>query len=140
VSFSEDRVRRDDRLAKLIDAGVSAREAAQALGLSLPRVYAILRAMGQFLGPPRPGVRGVDPVQVAAVFLETGSVNAAAKAVGRAHSTVRQMLVEQGLIEAQRQQRGKPAARVRFFDLLDEGWTVARAASLSRKLCKFVVT
>ncbi|MFC6129172.1 IS30 family transposase, partial [Mycolicibacterium llatzerense] len=75
------------------------REAAQALRLSEPRVYAILRAMGQSLGPLRPGMRGVDPAQVADVFIKTGSVNAAAKAVGRAHSTVRQVLVDQGLIE-----------------------------------------
>lgn len=128
MSFSGDRVRRDDQLAKLIDEGVSVREAAQALRLSEPRVYAILRAMGQSLGPLRPGMRGVDPAEVADVFIKTGSVNAAAKAVGRAHSTVRQVLVDQGLIEPERQRRGKSAARARFFELLDEGWSVARAA------------
>jgi transposase, IS30 family len=127
VSFSEDCVRCGDQLAKLVDAGVPVREAASSLGLSRQRGYAILRATGRPMGPPKPDVSGVDQARVAAVFVETGSVDQAAKAVGVAHSTARRMLVEQGLVTAARRARGKPAARARFLELLDSGWSVARA-------------
>jgi transposase, IS30 family len=128
VSFSEDCVRFGDRLAKLVDASVPVREAAVSLGLSRQRAYAILRATGRPMGRARPDVSGVDRSQVAVVFTATGSVDAAAKAVGVAHSTARKMLVEAGLVDAARQSRGKPEQRARFFDLLDEGWPTARAA------------
>src|SRR3954464_11950473 len=128
VSFSEDCVRCGDQLAKLVDAGVPVREAASSLGLSRQRGYAILRATGRPMGPPKPDVSGVDQARVTAVFVETGSVDQAAKAVGVAHSTARRMLVEQGLVTAARRARSKPAAQARFLDLLDSGWSVARAA------------
>lgn len=80
------------------------------------------------MGSPKPDVSGVDRSQVAAVFTATGSVNAAAKSAGVAHATARRMLVEAGLVAAQRQARGKPADRVRFLELLEEGWTTAAAA------------
>jgi len=80
------------------------------------------------MGPPKPDVSGVDQARVTAVFVETGSVDQAAKAVGVAHSTARRMLVEQGLVTAARRARSKPAAQARFLELLDSGWSVARAA------------
>lgn len=128
MSFSEDCVRFGDRLAKLVDAGVSVREAAESLGVSRQRAYAILRATGRPMGSPRPDVTGVDRDQVAAVFVEEGSVNAAAKAVGVAHSTARRMLVEAGLVDTARQVLGKAAERARFLELLEAGWSSARAA------------
>ncbi|GLB92328.1 hypothetical protein Mkiyose1088_19150 [Mycobacterium kiyosense] len=128
MSFSEDCVRFGDQLAKLVDAGVPVREAAVSLGLSRQRGYAILRATGRPMGAARPDVSGVDQAQVVAVFTETGSVSAAAKAVGVAHSTARRMLVEAGLVDAARRVRGKPAERARFLELLDAGWSAARAA------------
>ncbi len=96
VSFSEDCVRFGDRLAKLVDAGVPVREASGRLGISRQRGYAILRAVGRPVGRPRPDVSGVDPVRVAAVFTETGSITQAAKAVGVSHPKARRLLVEQG--------------------------------------------
>ncbi|MDG5768802.1 IS30 family transposase, partial [Mycolicibacterium fortuitum] len=84
-------------------------EAAGSLGVSRQRAYAILRATGRPMGSSRPDVSGVDRGQVAAVFTATASVNAAAKAGGVAHATARRMLVEAGLVAAERQQRGKPA-------------------------------
>ncbi|WP_343038543.1 IS30 family transposase, partial [Mycolicibacterium sp. CBMA 230] len=80
------------------------------------------------MGSPRPDVGGVDRAHVAAVFTETGSIDRAAKAVGVAHSTARRMLVELGLVDVQRQPRGKPAQRARFFELLDAGWSPTAAA------------
>ena len=128
MSFSEDCVRFGDQLAKLVDAGVPVREAAAALGVSQQRAYVILRATGRPMGSPNPDVTGVDQAQLAAVFTETGSVNATAKALEVAHSTARRMLVELGLVDAARQQRGKPQQRARFFELVDSGWTVTQAA------------
>lgn len=104
------------------------RDAASVLGVSRQRAYAILRATGRPTGVSRPDRSGVDRAQVAAVFTATGSVNAVAKAVGVAHCTARRMLVEAGLVAAVRQGRGKPAARARFMELLDAGWTTAAAA------------
>jgi transposase, IS30 family len=128
VSFFEDCVRFGDQLAKLVDAGVPVREAAQSLGVSRQRAYAILRATGRPMGSPRPDVTGVDRARLAAVFIEKGSVDAAAKAVGVAHSTARRMLVEEGLVDRARRVRGKAAERARFVELLEAGWSSARAA------------
>ncbi|CAJ1585365.1 IS30 family transposase [[Mycobacterium] wendilense] len=128
MSFSEDCVQFGDQLAKLVDAGVPVREAAESLGVSRQRAYAILSATGRPMGSPRPDVTGVDPARVAAVFAATGSVNAAAKAVGVAHSTARRMLVEAGLVDPARRTRGKTCEKARFFELLEEGWSSARAA------------
>lgn len=128
MSFSEDCVRFGVQLAKLVDAGVSVREAAGSLGLSRQRAYAILRATGRPMGTSRPDVSGVDQALLAAVFAAMGSVDAAAKAVGVAHSTARKMLVEAGLVDAARQVVGKPVERARFLELLDEGWPTAAAA------------
>lgn len=82
MSFSEDCVRFGDQLARLIDRGVSVREAAAVLGISRQRCYAILRAAGRPMGASRVGRGQPDRKQVIAVFTATGSVNQAAKSAG----------------------------------------------------------
>jgi len=114
VSFSEDCVRCGDQLAKLVDGGVSGKEAASWLGISRQRGYAVLRATGRPIGSPRPDKRGVDIGRIVAVFDATGSINQAAKAVGVSHGTARRVLVERGLVSRDRQLYGKAAARERF--------------------------
>jgi IS30 family transposase len=128
VSFSEDCVRFGDRLATLVDAGVPVKDAADSVGLSRQRGYAILRAIGRPVGLPRPVPREVDCGQVVAVFKATGSINAAAKSSGVSHGVARRLLVAQGLVAAARKPRGKTQARGRFFELLAAGWSAARAA------------
>ena len=128
MSFSEDCVRFGDRLAKLVDAGATVREAGERLGISHQRCYAILRATGRPAGSTRAGRRGVDPAAVMAVFDATGSVNAAAKASGISHAWARRVLVDKGLISKERQPYGKPAARARLFELLALGWSAGQAA------------
>ena len=61
MSFSEDCVQFGDRLAKLVDAGATMREAGERLGISHQRCYAILRATGRPAGSTRAARRGVDP-------------------------------------------------------------------------------
>ena len=128
MSFSEDCVEFGDQLAKLVDAGVPARDAAEAVGISRQRCYGILRAIGRPVGLPRPSSRVPDQAQVVAVFTATGSINAAAKAAGVTHWMARGVLVDAGLVSPVRQARGKPDAKVRFFELLSAGWSASRAA------------
>ena len=128
MSFSEDCVQFGDRLAKLVDAGATVREAGAKLGISHQRCYAILRATGRPAGSARAARRGADSAGVVAVFDATGSVNAAAKANGISHASARRLLADKGLISNDRQPYGKPAARVRFLELVESGWSAARAA------------
>ena len=72
----------------------------------------------------------VTPVVIArvvAVFEESGSVGAAARAVGCAHSTARRVLVEAGLFPAEPQPLGKPRQRAEFEALIAAGMHHARA-------------
>jgi IS30 family transposase len=78
MSFSADCVQFGDRLAKLVDAGATVREAGARPEISHQLCCAILRAAGS----RRAARRGADPAVVVAVFDATGSVNAAAKASG----------------------------------------------------------
>jgi transposase, IS30 family len=128
VSFSEDCVRCGDRLAALVDAGVSVKDAAVGLGISPQRGYAILRATGRSVGSPRPTLRDVDTGQVVSVFTASGSINQAAKANGISHASARRLLVEAGLVDKDPQPRRKAVAQTRFFELLAVGWSAARAA------------
>ena len=66
--------------------------------------------------------------RVVAVFEESGSVGAAARAVGCAHSTARRVLVEAGLFPAEPQPLGKPRQRAEFEALIAAGMHHARAA------------
>lgn len=128
MSFSEDCVRFGDRLAKLVDAGVSVKDAAARLGVSRGRCYAILRATGRPVGVSRTAWRDVDSRAVTAVFTATGSINQAAKANGISHSRARRVLVERGLVGETRQPAGKAELKDRFFELLEAGWSATRAA------------
>jgi len=107
---------------------VPVKEAAARLGISRQRGYAILRATGRPIGSPRPDKRGVDVGRIVSVFDATGSINQAAKAVEVSHGTARRVLVERGLVSQDRQLYGKAAARERFLELIESGWSAARAA------------
>jgi transposase, IS30 family len=128
VSFSEDCARIGDQLGRLIDAGVAVKDAAAVVGISRQRCYAVLGATGHPLGSARAVARGVDPRQVVAVFSATGSVNQAAKACGVSDGRARRFLVAEGLVSAARQPRGKAVAKGRFLELIESGWSAARAA------------
>ncbi len=128
MSFSEDCVEFGDRLATLVDAGVPVRDAAEAVGLSRDRCYAILRATGRPAGTPRSAAHVVDAVLAVAVFTATGSINQAAKTCGVTHGAARRVLVAQGLVAATRKPVGKAQAKQRFSELLAAGWSSARAA------------
>ncbi|MFI5780629.1 helix-turn-helix domain-containing protein [Nocardia sp. NPDC051570] len=128
MSFSEDLARFGDRLARLVDAGVTVNDAAAELGIEPQRCYAILRARGYRVGTPK---RRSDPVlreRIRLAFNETGSVNQAAQAVGVSHPMARRILVAAGLVSAIKARRGKPEARKRFLELVEAGWSTARAA------------
>jgi len=134
MSFSEDCARFGDQLARLVDAGVPVKEAAVAAGLSRDRCYAILREIGRPAGAARgPGTSGdrrgvADRDVIVTVFTETGSVNQAAKASGVSHSVARRLLVDEGLVTSARIPGGKPEAKRRCLDLIEQGWSVKRAA------------
>jgi transposase, IS30 family len=69
-----------------------------------------------------------DRPQIVVVFTATGSINQAAKAGGVSHGLARRLLVAQGLVSATRRERGKPQAKSRFLELIECGWSAARAA------------
>lgn len=115
-----------DRLAKLVDAGVPVREAAPGLGVSRQRAYAILRATGRPMGSANWMSVAVIAIRWRRCSPRRTPVDAAAKAVGVAHSSARRMLVEVGLVDAARQVRGKATERARFRELLDAGWSRRR--------------
>jgi transposase, IS30 family len=128
VSFSQDCVRFGDRLAKLVDAGVPVRDAADEVGISRQRVYAILRATGRPVGVGRPAARAVDQAQVVAVFRATGLISQAAKSAGVSHGVARRLLVAAGVVSKDRRPYRKVVAQQRLLELLGQGWSVARAA------------
>ena len=128
MSFSEDVKHTGDQLTRLVDAGVPVKEAAESLGLTRARAYAILRAAGRPAGKPRSRRPAPDPALVVSVFGQTGSVNQAAKAAGVSHSVARRLLVEAGLVAAAPAVRGKAEARQRFLELISAGWSASRAA------------
>ncbi|MFT4043194.1 MAG: helix-turn-helix domain-containing protein [Gordonia sp. (in: high G+C Gram-positive bacteria)] len=128
MPFSEDCARFGDQLARLVDAGVPVKEAADAVGLLRGRCYAILRAIGRPAGQAR-GERGLaDWDVIVAVFSETGSINQAAKASRVSHSVARKLLVAEGLVPSATVLRSKPEAKRRYLELIEQGWSVKRAA------------
>lgn len=129
MSFSEDCARFGDQLARLVDAGVPVKEAAVAVGVSQQRCYSILRAVGRPVGKVR-GHRGAaDPDAIVAAFDKTGSVNQAAIAAGVSFSVARRVLVEAGLVTAEKlRAASKPEAKREFLQLIGQGWSAARAA------------
>jgi hypothetical protein len=62
------------------------------------------------------------------VFTATGSLKAAAQASGISASTARRVLVAEGLVDEARRPRNKVAAKRRFLELIDSGWSARRAA------------
>jgi transposase, IS30 family len=128
VSFLEDCVRFGDRLRGLVETGVAIKDAAAALGISVPRCYAILRATGHPMGASRAQRGRVDRERIVAVFSATGSLKAAATASGIAASTARRVLVAEGLVDEARRPRNKVQAKRRFLELIDAGWSARRAA------------
>jgi transposase, IS30 family len=128
MSFSEDCARFGDQLARLIDSGVSVRDAAVAVGMSSQRCYAILREIGRPVGRPQASRGEVDQQRIVAVFTASGSINQAAKSCGVSHGVARRILVAAGLVDAQKQPWGKADAKRRFLELTGQGWSAARAA------------
>ena len=123
MSFSEETA----RLLRLVGAGVPVVRAAAEVGIARWRAYELLRAAGSGRGPKNRITdqhRGV----VIEEFDRTGSVNRAAIAAGLSHDAARRILVAAGLVSEIRQVIGKPAAKARFLELIEQGWSSARAA------------
>lgn len=128
MSFQEDCARFGDQLARLVDSGVPVKEAAVAVGVPRQRCYAILRAIGRPVGPPRGLGRLADAERVVAVFDRTGSINKASLECNVAFSVARRILVDAGLVAAAKQAVSKPEAKKRFGELIEQGWSATRAA------------
>ncbi|MGO1057472.1 IS30 family transposase [Crossiella sp. CA198] len=62
------------------------------------------------------------------VFTESGNVNRAARTAGLSHSTARRILVAAGLLTEATTSISKPQAKARFLELIEAGWSSARAA------------
>ncbi|MBM7515248.1 IS30 family transposase [Nocardioides nitrophenolicus] len=62
------------------------------------------------------------------VFTATGKVNRAAIASGLSHDAARRILVAAGLVAQTKNKAGKADAKARFFELITDGWSSARAA------------
>ena len=127
MSLLEDVERHGDALLRMVDAGVAVAAACEALGIKRGRGYEILRALGRGSGKRSVITAGVR-AQVTAVFEESGSINRAATVAGVSHGAARRALVAAGLVAAATAARGKAQARVRFGELIEAGWSTARAA------------
>ncbi len=128
MSFSEDVAQFGERLVRLVDTGVPVKDAAVSLGVRRDRCYAVLRAMGRPAGQPKHARPQADPDFVRSVFIETGSMRAAAKAAGVSPSVVRRLLVEAGLVGAGKTVQDRSVLKARFLELSKLGWSAARAA------------
>jgi IS30 family transposase len=124
MSFLEEKARRREALLRLVDAGVSVRAAAESLGVSASSAYAILRAAGQ----PKSRIMEAWRAQVIAVFDASGSVNRAASQTRVSYAAARRILVDSGRVSAAPRPVGKAEARVRFLELVGQGWSTMRAA------------
>jgi IS30 family transposase len=127
MSFVEDFERHGDALLRLVDAGVAVAAACESLGIKRGRGYEILRACGRGAGR-RTVVTAALREQVIAMFGQSASINRAAIASGVEHGTARRILVAAGLVPAAKAAYGKAQARVRFGELIEAGWSIARAA------------
>jgi len=128
MSFSEDFDLHRDALLRMVDAGVPVATAAVALGISVGRAYAVLRACGRGSGSTRTTITAEHHEQVRTVFAWSGSINRAAIECGLSHSAARRILVVAGLVGAGVAPRGKPEAKARFLELVAQGWSATRAA------------
>ncbi|SMX96386.1 hypothetical protein BI49514_02830 [Brevibacterium iodinum ATCC 49514] len=122
MSFQEDCARFGDELARLVDAGMPVKEAAVVIGIPRQRCYAILRAINRPAGKPRDKNAILDHALIVSTFAPTGSISRAAKASRVAHSVARRILVDAGLVPAEKLKRaGKPEAKRKFLELIDAG-------------------
>jgi IS30 family transposase len=127
MSFVEDVDCHGDALVRLVDSGVPVAAACESLGIRRARGYEILRARGRGTGR-RTVVTDALRDHVIAVFGGSASINRAAIVCGVSHGTARRILVTAGLVAAATAVRGKAQARVRFTELMEAGWSIARAA------------
>jgi len=128
MSFSDDFELHRDVLLRLVDAGVPVASAARSLGISAGRAYAILRACGRGSTRTRSVITDQQREQVRAEFVRTGSILASGRAAGITDGPARRILVQAGLVSAAKAKVGKAEARARFLELLEQGWSSARAA------------
>jgi IS30 family transposase len=116
-----------ERLLWLVDASVSVQSAAQALGISRDRAYWLLREVGRPAGRPMPRIGDAQRERVLEAFITGNNINTAAIAAGVSFGSARRILVWAGYIRAEATGRGKPQARRRFDELIEAGWSSARA-------------
>jgi molybdenum-dependent DNA-binding transcriptional regulator ModE len=127
MSFVEEKAGLRKGLLRLVDAGVSVREAAESVGVSTGSAYAMLRGVGRPRKPRKPIVQA-QRAQVIVVFDTSGSVNRAASQAGIGYAVARRILVEAGRVSAASRPVGKAEARAEFLELVGQGWSTARAA------------
>ncbi|RZU22167.1 IS30 family transposase [Kribbella rubisoli] len=96
--------------------------------MSRARAYRLLRESGRRVGRARTSISGEMRERVVGEFGVSGSVNRAAKAAGLSHGAARRILVAAGLVQADRGPAGRPGAKDRFLQLVEEGWSIARAS------------
>jgi IS30 family transposase len=114
-------------LLGLVQAGVSVTEAAKVVGLKRGRAYALLREAGRAAGRPKTRITDQMRERVVEEFGDRGSVRAAAQASGLSHSAATRILVLAGLV-TRGNRASKGAEKVRFLELIDQGWSTARAS------------
>jgi len=123
VSFSEECA----RLLRLVDGGVPVPRAAAEVGISKDRAYELLRDAGRGRGP-KTRITEEHRRVVVAEYERTGSINRAAIRSGLSHNAARGILVTAGVVPAAPAVVGKPDAKRRFLELIEQGWTARRAA------------
>ena len=128
MSLSEDFQQHHATLSRMVDGGVPVASAGRALGISRARCYAILRAGGRGSGKRKTVITDRHRERVVAVFGESANITRAATAAGIGHSAARRILVAAGLVPAVPAPVGKTKARDRFLELIEQGWSAARAA------------
>jgi IS30 family transposase len=125
MSFQEDFDLHAQALLRLVDAGVSGRAAAPALGITRMRAWAILRACGRGRGPSKV-ITDDQRERVLASFAQDAVIEWAARAGGCDHKTARRILVKAGVLTA-----GAPVPRpkrARFEELVESGLSAKQAA------------
>ena len=115
-----------EELLRMRDRGVRVAEAAAALGISTWRAYAVLREAGHGSGP-RSTITVQQRARAIATYRSSGSIKAAAAASGLSETGTRPILVSAGLVPDARARYGKAEERLRFLELLAEGWSTSRA-------------
>ena len=109
------------RVLKLVDEGLSIGAAAVEVGMPAWRAYQLMRAVGR---PARFKMKITDEhrASVIAEFTRSGNVSSSARAAGLSHDAARRILVQDGLVDAVSNGRGKAEARLRYLELIEQGW------------------